>query len=176
MASTTGTKVTLNWNTANDSQTVSRTLTYNLRVGTTPGGSQVVAPMADTATGYRRVPQWATPITASLPRSICPLAPITGVCRRLTRPLPARPLPVKAVLPLVHPASQRSPARPMEQVGLRARNTNTDVESGPRRVFVSSGTLGRAIQPYGTVFLAEWNFVSHWPNVAWSNVLACKSA
>ena len=56
-ASVAGNSVTLGWNAAYDIQTVSRTLTYNLRVGTTPGGSQVVAPMADASTGYRRVPQ-----------------------------------------------------------------------------------------------------------------------
>ena len=31
-------------------------LTYNLRVGTTPGGSEITAAMADDASGYRRVP------------------------------------------------------------------------------------------------------------------------
>lgn len=31
--------------------------TYNLRVGTTPGGSEIVSAMSDAATGYRRVPQ-----------------------------------------------------------------------------------------------------------------------
>ena len=52
-----GNSVTLNWNKATDNQTVSNALTYNLRVGKTPGGSEIVAPMANGATGYRRVVQ-----------------------------------------------------------------------------------------------------------------------
>jgi len=39
-------QVLLQWNTATDPQTPTAGLTYNLRVGTTPGGSDVVAPMA----------------------------------------------------------------------------------------------------------------------------------
>jgi PKD repeat protein len=31
-------------------------VTYNLRIGTTPGGYEIVSPMADTKTGYRRIP------------------------------------------------------------------------------------------------------------------------
>ncbi|MDM8532680.1 FG-GAP-like repeat-containing protein [Anaerolineales bacterium HSG25] len=47
--------VTLSWNTASDAETPSTGLTYNLRVGTTPGGSEIVSPMANFDTGYRHV-------------------------------------------------------------------------------------------------------------------------
>jgi hypothetical protein len=46
----------LSWDAASDGQTPAASLTYNLRVGTTPGGSDLYAGMADTGTGYRRVP------------------------------------------------------------------------------------------------------------------------
>jgi hypothetical protein len=51
-----GSTLTLNWNPASDAQTPVNGLTYNLRVGTTPGGSEIVSPMANTANGYRRLP------------------------------------------------------------------------------------------------------------------------
>jgi len=51
-----GTSVNLSWNAASDAQTPAIALTYNLRVGTTPGGSQIVAAHASNA-GYRRVPE-----------------------------------------------------------------------------------------------------------------------
>ena len=50
-----GSSVTLSWNAASDAQTPASGLNYNLRVGTTPGGVDVVAPMADPDTGYRLV-------------------------------------------------------------------------------------------------------------------------
>jgi hypothetical protein len=56
-AAATGTTVNLVWDAASDSQTPAVGLTYNLRVGTMPGGTQIAAPMADTGTGFRRVPQ-----------------------------------------------------------------------------------------------------------------------
>jgi PKD repeat protein len=56
-AAVTGTTVNLIWDAAADNQTPAAGLTYNLRVGTAPGGMQIAAPMADTATGFRRVPQ-----------------------------------------------------------------------------------------------------------------------
>ena len=56
-ASVAGNKVTLSWNAPADAQTASPGLSYNLRIGTTPGGSNIVAPMANTSTGYRRLPQ-----------------------------------------------------------------------------------------------------------------------
>ena len=46
--------ITLSWSAPSDPQTPAAGLTYNLRVGTTPGGSQIQAPMA-TSGGYRRV-------------------------------------------------------------------------------------------------------------------------
>jgi len=49
-------QVTLSWTAAPDAQTPTAGLTYNLRLGTTPGGSDVVSPMASSASGYRRVP------------------------------------------------------------------------------------------------------------------------
>ncbi len=48
--------VTLSWDAATDAETPAAGLTYNLRVGTTPGGSEITAAMADDASGYRRVP------------------------------------------------------------------------------------------------------------------------
>ncbi len=48
-------KVRLAWNAASDNETPAAGLTYNLRVGTTPGGADVVAPQADAA-GLRRIP------------------------------------------------------------------------------------------------------------------------
>ena len=53
----TGRTATLRWNAASDGQTPANGLSYNLRVGTTPGGMQTVAPMAATTTGYRKIPQ-----------------------------------------------------------------------------------------------------------------------
>ncbi|GEM_PF-612899 len=55
--SITGNAITLSWNKSTDKETAQNGLTYNLRVGTTPGGSEIVSPMADVATGYRKVPQ-----------------------------------------------------------------------------------------------------------------------
>jgi hypothetical protein len=44
------------WAPALDLQTPSSGLNYNLRVGTTPGGIDVVSPMADPTNGQRRIP------------------------------------------------------------------------------------------------------------------------
>ncbi|MEG4073762.1 FG-GAP-like repeat-containing protein, partial [Microcoleus sp. Pol14C2] len=41
-----GRNVTFNWNKATDAQTPADGLSYNLRVGTTPGGSDILAPMS----------------------------------------------------------------------------------------------------------------------------------
>lgn len=46
---------TLSWNMSTDDTTPSQALCYNLRVGTSPGGSDVVAPMAALNNGYRRI-------------------------------------------------------------------------------------------------------------------------
>ncbi|MBI3855758.1 MAG: Ig-like domain-containing protein, partial [Planctomycetes bacterium] len=55
-AAVVGKSAALSWNASTDTQTPAAGLTYNLRVGTTPGGQQVKAPMADLATGLRRIP------------------------------------------------------------------------------------------------------------------------
>ncbi len=52
-----GDSLMFSWASATDDHTPSAGLTYNLRIGTTPGGSQVMPAMADSATGYRRVVQ-----------------------------------------------------------------------------------------------------------------------
>ncbi len=45
----------LAWTAASDPQTPAAGLSYNLRVGTVPGASDVVSPMSDTTSGFRRV-------------------------------------------------------------------------------------------------------------------------
>ncbi len=55
-ASINGTSATLSWNPATDAQTPQKGLTYNLRVGTTPGGSEIMSPMSN-ADGTRLVAQ-----------------------------------------------------------------------------------------------------------------------
>lgn len=50
-----GNSLTFHWNASTDAQTPQPALTYNLRVGTTPGGQQIMTPMADPVTGKRRV-------------------------------------------------------------------------------------------------------------------------
>ena len=52
-----GDHVTLSWTEATDAQTPAAGLSYNLRIGTTPGGNQVTAGMANASSGYRRVAQ-----------------------------------------------------------------------------------------------------------------------
>jgi len=47
--------LTLHWNAATDAETPSPGLSYNIRLGTTPGGSELMAGMADPVSGYRRV-------------------------------------------------------------------------------------------------------------------------
>lgn len=48
--------VHLSWEAGSDGQTPPGGLTYNLRVGTTPGGTEIVSPMADAVTGLRLLP------------------------------------------------------------------------------------------------------------------------
>jgi hypothetical protein len=48
--------ITLNWDKATDAQTPQNGLNYNIRIGSTPGGSNIVCPMASTISGYRRIP------------------------------------------------------------------------------------------------------------------------
>jgi hypothetical protein len=54
-AAPSGASVTLSWTASSDGQTPADGLTYNLRVGTAPGGIDVVAPMAAPASGTRIV-------------------------------------------------------------------------------------------------------------------------
>ena len=56
-ASLVGSELTLSWDPSTDTATPSEGLSYNIRVGTTPGGWDRMAPMADAITGYRRVMQ-----------------------------------------------------------------------------------------------------------------------
>ncbi len=56
LTSTSGsTGVTLSWLPATDAETPTAGLTYNVMVGTTSGGVDVVSPLANTITGYRHV-------------------------------------------------------------------------------------------------------------------------
>jgi hypothetical protein len=48
--------MTLTWNTATDQQTPAAGLTYNLRVGTTPGGAEIISPHSR-PDGYRQLAQ-----------------------------------------------------------------------------------------------------------------------
>jgi len=52
-----GNSVALSWGQATDGQTPANALSYNLRVGKTPGGSEIVSAEAIGATGYRQTPQ-----------------------------------------------------------------------------------------------------------------------
>ena len=56
-SSVTGNAVTFNWAKSTDSQTAQNALTYNLRVGRTPGGGEVMSPMSEVSNGFRRLPQ-----------------------------------------------------------------------------------------------------------------------
>jgi len=55
-ASVSGSSLVLNWQASSDVQTASNSLTYNLRIGTMPGGSDILAPNS-APDGWRRVPQ-----------------------------------------------------------------------------------------------------------------------
>ncbi|MDB6022438.1 MAG: regulatory domain of in-like proprotein convertase, partial [Pedosphaera sp.] len=49
--------VVLSWGAAADCQTPANGLSYNLRVGTTPGGADILSPQANPASGWRQLPQ-----------------------------------------------------------------------------------------------------------------------
>ncbi len=51
-----GTTATFNWSTGSDAETPASGLSYNLRVGTSPGGCDILSPMSS-SDGKRRVPQ-----------------------------------------------------------------------------------------------------------------------
>ena len=65
--------ITLSWNPATDGQTPTNGLTYNLRVGTTSNGFDVVSPQAALGTGFRRLPALGN-AQHSLQRSLSVLA------------------------------------------------------------------------------------------------------
>ncbi len=50
-----GNQLTMSWDAAVDAQTPSPGLSYNVMVGTTPGGWEICSPLSDPAGGYRRV-------------------------------------------------------------------------------------------------------------------------
>lgn len=52
-----GTSYTFSWDPGSDAETPSDGLTYNLRVGTAPGASDILSAMSDETTGYHRVPR-----------------------------------------------------------------------------------------------------------------------
>jgi hypothetical protein len=51
-----GSAMMFNWDAAADAETPAAGLTYNLRVGTTPGGAEICGAMADASTGCRTIP------------------------------------------------------------------------------------------------------------------------
>jgi len=52
-----GNAVQFTWDQTTDDHTPLHGLTYNLRVGTSPGASDVFAPSSNVSTGYRRIPR-----------------------------------------------------------------------------------------------------------------------
>ncbi len=50
-----GNDVTFSWNKSTDNETPQNGLKYNLVIGTSPGGVNILSPMSDRNTGYRRV-------------------------------------------------------------------------------------------------------------------------
>ncbi len=71
-----GSKVTLSWIQAQDDRTPSEGLSYNLYIGTTPAGSDVLAPMSDLKTGMRQIVEIGN-VGQSLQHSIYNLSPET---------------------------------------------------------------------------------------------------
>jgi len=51
-----GTRIYLAWNPSSDAETPSRSLSYNVRIGTAPGKYDIVAPNSDLPTGYIKIP------------------------------------------------------------------------------------------------------------------------
>jgi FG-GAP-like repeat len=51
-----GASVDFSWSPGSDAQTPTAGLTYNLRIGTSPGGSEIMSPQSSSA-GYRRLPE-----------------------------------------------------------------------------------------------------------------------
>ncbi len=122
-ASVEGTIATLHWNPASDVQTPASGLTYNLRVGTTPGGGEIVSPQAITATGCRLLPQFGN-VSHGLTATLTNLSPgvyywsaqaidsmwagsafATEGSFTLPPPPPPTPIPGDLYLPLIQRAS-----------------------------------------------------------------------
>ena len=58
LSALTGTgQVTLGWTASSDAETPVAGLSYNIRLGTTPGGTEITSPMSALGSGYRRVVQ-----------------------------------------------------------------------------------------------------------------------
>jgi hypothetical protein len=55
LSSVTGSNVVLSWNDSTDNETPTNQLTYNIYVGTASGTTDVVSPMSNLNTGYRKV-------------------------------------------------------------------------------------------------------------------------
>ncbi len=71
-ASVAGDAATLSWAPAADAETPQTGLSYNLRVGSSPGAADVLAPMADLSSGLRRIPALGNAGEA-------PSVPLTGL-------------------------------------------------------------------------------------------------
>lgn len=56
-ASPNGSDIIFKWNKSTDAETPNNGLTYNLYIGTDPDSTQIMSPMADISTGFRRVVQ-----------------------------------------------------------------------------------------------------------------------
>lgn len=69
-------KPQLSWNASTDNQTASSALTYNIRIGKTPGGHEIVSPIANVSTGFRRAPKFGNQLFMKK-RDIKNLAPGT---------------------------------------------------------------------------------------------------
>jgi hypothetical protein len=48
---------TFTWNASSDTETDQKAITYNLKVGTTPGGIDIVSPLSNVSSGFRRLPK-----------------------------------------------------------------------------------------------------------------------
>ena len=48
-------RIILRWDAATDAESTATALSYNLRVGTTPGGSEICSPLSNPDTGFRRI-------------------------------------------------------------------------------------------------------------------------
>lgn len=52
-----GSTLRLSWNRASDNQSGTNGLSYNLRIGTTPGGGEILSPLSDVVSGFHRIPE-----------------------------------------------------------------------------------------------------------------------